>query len=218
MIRPPTIRPTVILPDTAPLIHLAAAEALHVLNGMGRVIVVDVVVLEATYDLRKPYAHQIAEWLEAGRQTGSNQRVEVAETELGSLYRLALEQGMRPPRNAGEIAITDWLAEELPRIGGPALVVYENGRVSNLLAREGVAETVAVATTRNLIELAEQEGIVSDAATLWAKIQAAAPTVNPASYSPLSRPPNDDSCPRASGHPPLRERRNFSDAGCVSAR
>src|SRR3978361_1540268 len=105
MIRPPTIRPTVILPDTAPLIHLAAAEALHVLNGMGRVNVVDVVVLEATYDLRKPYAHQIAECLEAGRQTGSNQRVEVAETELGSLYRLALEQGMRPPRNAEEIAI-----------------------------------------------------------------------------------------------------------------
>jgi hypothetical protein len=110
---PPTIKPTVILPDTAPLIHLAATEALHVLNGMGRVIVVDVVVLEATYDLGKPYARQIAEWLAAGRQTGGNQPVEVAETELGSLYRLALDQGLRPPRNAREIAITNWLAEEL---------------------------------------------------------------------------------------------------------
>jgi hypothetical protein len=52
----PAIKPTVIVPDTVPLIHLAAREALHVLTAMDRVIVVDVVVLEATYDPGKPYA------------------------------------------------------------------------------------------------------------------------------------------------------------------
>lgn len=35
-----------------------------------------------------------------------------------------------------------------------ALIVHENGRVPAMLAREGVAATVAVATTRNLLELA----------------------------------------------------------------
>jgi hypothetical protein len=100
MISQPAIKPTVILPDTAPLIRLAAGEALHVLTGMGRVIVVDVVAMEATYHLDKPYAREIAAWLEAGRALGSNHPVDIAETELGPLYRLALDQGMRPPRNA----------------------------------------------------------------------------------------------------------------------
>jgi hypothetical protein len=65
--------------------------------------------------------------------------------------------------------------------GGPALVVYENGRVPNMLARAGIAETVAVATTRNLLEMAEQAGIIPDAAALWDRITAAVPTANPAS-------------------------------------
>lgn len=51
---PPRIRPTVILPDTSPLVHLAAVDALHILTGLGRVIVVDVVALEATNDRSKP--------------------------------------------------------------------------------------------------------------------------------------------------------------------
>ena len=116
-----------------------------------------------------------------GRRLGSNQAVEVAVTELGPLYRLALEQGMKPPRNAGEIAIADWLADALRQTGGPALVVYENGRVPNMLAREGVAATVAVATTRNLLELALCEGVIADAEAVLARIVEAVPTANPAS-------------------------------------
>ena len=175
------IRPTVILPDTSPLVHLAAADALGVLTGLGPVIVVDVVVLEATHDLAKPYAREIAAWIEAGATPGSNQPVEIAETELGPLYKLALDQQMKPPRNAGEIAIAEWLADELRHRGGPALVVYENGRVPALLAREGVAATVAVATTRNLLELAQREGVIEDAEHVWQRIADAVPTANPAS-------------------------------------
>jgi hypothetical protein len=37
----PTVRPTVVIPDTAPLIHVAAADALLVLNAMGRVVIPD---------------------------------------------------------------------------------------------------------------------------------------------------------------------------------
>ncbi len=181
MAQSPLPRPTVIVPDTAPLIHLAAGDALHVLTDMGPVVVVDVVVLEATASLDKPYARQVAAWIEDGQQAGSNAPVTLVETELGALYRLALASGLKAPRNTGEIAIADWLADNLLRLGGPALVVYENGRVPNMLAREGVAATVAVATTRNLLEMAQEQGLIADAAAVWARISAAAPTANPAS-------------------------------------
>ena len=47
--RQPSVKPTVIVPDAALLIHLAAGDALTVLNSMGRVVVPDIVELEATY-------------------------------------------------------------------------------------------------------------------------------------------------------------------------
>ncbi len=179
--KPPRIRPTVVIPDTAPLIHLAAGDALTVLNGMGRVVVPDIVALEATYFQDKPFVGEIAAWIAAGQESGSNQPVEVVETEIGSLYRLALDQNLPRPRNAGEIGIAAWLAENLVTVGGPALVVYENGRVPGLLSREGVAAVVAVATTRNLLTMAQEEGIIPDAQALWDRITAAIPTANPAS-------------------------------------
>ena len=173
--QPPRLRPTVILPDTSPLVHLAAVDALDILTGFGRVVVVDVVALEATHDRSKPYAIEIAAWIAEGGKPGSNRPVEIAATELGPLYKLALEQNIKPPRNAGEIGITQWLADELRNIGGPALVIYENGKIPNMLAREGVADTVALATTRNLLELAEREGLISSADMLWTRIVRAAP-------------------------------------------
>jgi len=46
--RQPSVKPTVIVPDAAPLIHLAADDALSVLDSMGRVVVPDIVELEAS--------------------------------------------------------------------------------------------------------------------------------------------------------------------------
>lgn len=184
----PFIKPTVIIPDTAPLIHLAAGQALHVLNAMGHVIVVDIVMLEATYYEDKPFAREIKAWIEAGQQPGSNVPVEVVESELGPLYRMALEQDVPKPRNAGEIAISEWLAGHLAHIGGPALVVYENGVVPGMLARQGVTATVAVATTRNLLALAQEEGIIPDAESVWRRIVNVAPTANPLSALTIIQP------------------------------
>jgi hypothetical protein len=183
------VKPTVILPDTTPLIHLAAVDSLHLLNDLGRVVVVDVVALEATYFQDKPYAQEIGAWIEAGKTPGSNRPVAIAATELGPLYKLALDQHVKPPRNAREIAITEWLSDELRHLGGPALVVYENGRVPAMLAREGVTQTVAVATTRNLLELAQREGLIPDAEAVWARLVKVAPTANPASILTCINPP-----------------------------
>jgi hypothetical protein len=188
MVKQPPIRPTVIIPDTAPLIHLAAANALHLLNDMGQVVLVDIVAMEATYYQDKPFAKEIGDWIAKGSAEGSNARVQIAESDLGPLYRIALDQGLKKPRNAGEIAIAEWLAEELQHFGGPALVVYENGLVPNLLARQGVAATVAVATTRNFLKLAEEGGIIANAEVVWAEIIKNAPTANPASVIAFIEP------------------------------
>jgi hypothetical protein len=182
------VKPTVVIPDTAPLIHLAAADALSILNAMGRVVIPDVVASEATYFEDKPYASEVAGWIARGQQPRSNQPVEIAQTDIGALYRLALDQNLRRPRNAGEIGIAAWLADNLAHIGGPALVIYENGRVPGMLSREGVAAVVALAITRNLLTMAQENGIIENAEAVWQRIMAAVPTANPASVLTIINP------------------------------
>jgi len=91
-------QPVIIIPDTTPLIHLAAGDLLHLLTAMGRVIVPDVVAMEATRLPDKPWAPEIAAWFKAAA-------VEVMDTDIGALFKIALERGRRPPRNGGEISI-----------------------------------------------------------------------------------------------------------------
>ena len=92
----------VIIPDTAPLIHLAAAGLLELLPALGRVVVPDVIAMETTRLPDKPYAGVVGDWLESGAP-------ETVPTEIGALYRIAIEQGIKPPRNSGELAIIEWL-------------------------------------------------------------------------------------------------------------
>lgn len=63
MMEKATIKPTVVLPDAAPL--------------------------KATYYDEKLYAQDVAAWLAKGQEPGSNAPVEIAESDLGPLYRHA---------------------------------------------------------------------------------------------------------------------------------
>jgi len=65
------IEPVIVVPDATPLIHLAAGNALNLLNSYGRVVIMDVVAFEATRYLDKPYAKEIADWIEKGQELGS---------------------------------------------------------------------------------------------------------------------------------------------------
>jgi hypothetical protein len=160
------LRPTVVLADSSPLIHLAAIDRLDLLAAMGRVVVVDVVRLETCFDLTKPYAPEISAWLKANAAT-----IDLVDTDLGPLYEHALKYGLKPPRNSGERAIVDWLAENIVHAGGPALVIYENGKVPNMLRREGLPEDVVVMTSHYFLRLAQHRGLVTDADQLWAEIE-----------------------------------------------
>lgn len=184
-----TVKPDVIVPDTSPLIHLAAVNALSILNRLGSVVLADMVVYEATADLSKPWAPEIAAWIAEGQREGSNAPVTVETTETGETFRLALQTdpSHRAP-NAGEVAIVEWLAERIEDTTTGALVVYENGKVPRVIAQQGMNANIAVVTTRALLQLAELQGIIPSAEDLWQKIEAAVPTVNPAIRVNIQRP------------------------------
>lgn len=186
---------TIVLPDTSPLIHLAAADALWILGRLGRVVVVDMVAHEATADPDKPYAGEIGRWIAAGIQPNANDALTLAQTETGGLVRLARQvDPTHRAAGAGETAILEWLGDWLDDTkseDGAALVVYENGRVPKALLSQGFSGNLTVITTRALLDLAEQDGIIDSAEALWQRILEAAPTANPARHMLSIRPTNE---------------------------
>lgn len=187
------ITPVVVVPDMSPLIHLAAAGRLPLLHEFGRVVVMDIVAHEASDDLTKPWAREVAEWLKKGQEGGSNQPVEVVKTEIGEAYRLARQTDPEfKMQDAGERAIRDWLVDTLPEIGGPALVVYEDKRVPALIQRERLEEVVVTATTRALLTFAQERGLIGSAEEAWndiiSKAEGASPSLDVRVMRPTREP------------------------------
>lgn len=173
-------KPTVIVPDTAPLIHLAVAGQLALLGAVGRVVLVDMVVHEATERPDKPYATDISDWIRQGMQPGSNTPVQVVKTEVGELYRNTklLDPGYKS-RNAGELAILAWLAETVETTADNVMVVYENGKVPDLIRCNAMDANIAVVTTRAFLHYAERQGLATGAESLWQGMVDKVPAVNP---------------------------------------
>jgi len=172
--------PVVVVPDMSPLIHLAAAGQLPLLHEFGRVVVMDIVAHEATGDMTRPWAREVAAWLREGRRPGAGGRVEIATTEIGEAYRLARQA--KPDfrmRDAGERAIRDWLVDALPHLGGPALVIYEDKRMPRLIEREKLGNMVVVATTRAVLIYAQERGLLESAEDTWNSITQRAGGANP---------------------------------------
>ena len=191
----PIEKPDIVVPDAGPLIHLAQADLLHLLHEAGAaVVVVDMVAHEVTRDLSKPGAAELHEWMERGRQPGSNQPVRVEETDTGRLYVAALEA--RPEfklRNGGETAIVEWLAEKIAGTDKAVIVLYENGRVPTIVRNQSMDADIDVLTTRAFLEalqrrdMAKQGQVAPDAGTrlpssaetYWNRVAVAEPTANP---------------------------------------
>lgn len=177
----PAVEPIVVLVDASPLIHLAMVGALDLPLRFGPVVIPDAVRIETTHDARRPFAAEIGAWLDANRRAeGRNHWVECPQTEIGELLRIAVETGRPRPRNVGEHAIVNWLADNILRLGGPALIVYENGKIPNMLIREGLPADVVVVTSRTFLRLSERAGFLPDAEATWQTIAAADPRANPA--------------------------------------
>lgn len=177
-------RPDLIVPDTGPLFRLAQADALHLLHLIGgRVVVADMVAMEATQDPAKPGAQAIAAWIAAGAQPGSNAPVLIAPTEIGELFVQARKSDPTiRPRNAGELAILEWLGgyvDHGDHAGHAVLIVYENGKILRFVRETGLDLDTDVLTTRAFLALAERRGVIASAEDYWRRIVEAAPTANP---------------------------------------
>ena len=162
----------VIIPDTAPLIHFAAGGLLDLLPAMGKVVIPDVIALEATRLLTKDYAPEVDAWLKTGV-------AEIAETDWGPIFQLAIERGLKAPRNTGELAIILWLHEHLASDVREAFVIYEDKRVPGMMAGEPGLEDVALLTTRSFLVVAERRGMIPSAEAAWERIVTRVPTANP---------------------------------------
>ena len=174
-------RPDIVIPDTGPLIHLAQANALHLLHEIGEaVIIVDLVRLELTHDLSKPEALRLQAWIEQGLQPGSNQPVRLEVTETGEALQLArLVKPDFKMRNGGETAMVQWLGEKVAGSRLQTLVLYENGKVPKMVRREGIDADIDVMTTRAFLALAEKRGLIASADDIWHRIIAESPATNP---------------------------------------
>jgi hypothetical protein len=91
-------------------------------------------------------------------------------------------------RDARERAIRDWLADTLPDIGGPALVIYEDNNVPRLIRREQLEGVVVVATTRAMLTFAEERGLIPSAEDVWNSIVNRAAGANPQNNVTVVRP------------------------------
>ena len=183
----PIEKPDIVVPDAAPLIHLASAGLLHLLHEVGgAVVVVDMVAHEVTRDPSKPGAETLDAWLAAGRAPGSNRPVRVEETETGRLYAAVLET--RPDyrlRNGGETAIVEWLAERIAGTDRAVIVLYENGRVPTIVRNQSLDADIDVLTTRAFLEAVERRERVArgddqnvPSPRYWDRVLVEAPTAN----------------------------------------
>jgi hypothetical protein len=198
VVPPPIAKPDIVVPDAAPLIHLAAAGLLHLLHEVGGVVVVvDMVAHEITRDRTKPGAELLGDWLAEGRLPGSNRPVRVEETETGRLYAAVLEA--RPDyrlRNGGETAIVEWLAERIAGTDRAVIVLYENGRVPTIVRNQSLDADIDVLTTRAFLDGVERReraasgnGTSDAGSRYWDRVVAGSPTANPRLQSFSQRRP-----------------------------
>ena len=178
----PIERPDIVIPDAGPLIHLAQADALHLLHEIGgAVVIVDMVRYELTADLESREARRLQNWIAQGLEPGSNQPVRVDVTETGAAVRLA--RLVRPDftmRTGGVVAMVEWLADKVSRTHHSAIVLSENKKVPKLIADQDLDAEIDVVTTRAFLALAEQRGLIASAEAIWNRSLEASPTTDDA--------------------------------------
>lgn len=123
-------RCALLIPDAGPLISLWVADRLDLLLRLDMpIIVVDAVYDEATGDPDYPQDADIKAFIESNKPP-----FVIEETQIGCLARERKQGGKQPIRNAGELAIIDFISEEgrAQRYlcqGGPLLVLFEDRKL-----------------------------------------------------------------------------------------
>ena len=158
-------RDPIVMADTGPLIRLAAAGLLDGLRTTNRrVVIVDRVEAEATQDRSKPFAKEIAAWIERNADSIERTRtviglgIEKLQSDAHTSEGQQLLATSLP--RSSERAMRDFLEDWLP--GTPsALVVYEDGNVP--FALQSTRVRLILMTTRRFARQLVEWGSTTDA-------------------------------------------------------
>lgn len=157
----------IVVADAGPLIRLAAAGLLDTLRLTNRrIVIVDRVEEEVCGDPSKPFAREIADWME--RMNGAIDHAVTTEG-LGIAKRRELAAQSpehaaalkRALRDSGERAIREYVEAFRPSDVTSALVLYEDSTVPNLMAAALVPMTLM--STRAFVRLIAERGYNRDA-------------------------------------------------------
>lgn len=162
----PSDRQPIVVADAGPLIRLAAAGILDTLRGLNRrIVLVDRVEEEVVGDLSKPFAAEIAAWID-----GLGEAALRVETVIG-IGVAALRARPRTPagdallksalRDSGEQALREFVTHWHPTEASSAVVLYEDRKVATLFL--DVEFPVTLMTTRAFVATVTRWGINQDA-------------------------------------------------------
>lgn len=162
----PSDRQPIVVADAGPLIRLAAAGILDTLRGLNRrIVLVDRVEEEVVGDLSKPFAAEIASWID-----GLGEAALRVETVIG-IGVAALRARPRTPagdallksalRDSGEQALREFVTHWHPTEASSAIVLYEDRKVATLFL--DVEFPVTLMTTRAFVATVTRWGINQDA-------------------------------------------------------
>jgi predicted nucleic acid-binding protein len=120
-------RCTIILPDAGPINSLWVADRLDLLLALDmRLVVVDAVYDELTSDLSYPKDIEVKRFID-----GHQPPFIIEETDIGRLEREKRRLGQKPKKNAGELAMVDFMSSEdglarYLRADMPVAVLFED--------------------------------------------------------------------------------------------
>ena len=159
-------RQPIIVADAGPLIRLAAAGLLDTLRGLNRrVVLVDRVEDEVVGDRSKPFAAEIAEWIERSGDDLLHVQTITGEgiASLRARARTPKEDALLKSalRDSGELALREFVAHWRPTESASALVVYEDAKVATLFLDSDFSVTLM--TTLAFAETIAEWGVNADA-------------------------------------------------------
>lgn len=123
-------RCTVIIPDAGPLNSLWVADRLDLLLILDmQLVVVDAVYDELTSDLSYPKDRDVKAFID-----GNQPPFVIESTEIGELERDKRRMGKRPKKNAGELAIVDFMSSDdglrkYASAGDPVVLLFEDAGI-----------------------------------------------------------------------------------------
>ena len=163
----------IIIADAGPLIRLAAAGLLDALKVTNRaIVIVDRVEAEVCGDLSKPFAREIAHWMD--RMNGA---VEHARTVEGAGIEAMMQSARTPDelqslkrklRHSGERAIREYVEEMEPADADDALVLYEDRDMPSLM--QAATAPMTLMTTRGFVRFLAARGLNVDAVAALERI------------------------------------------------